>query len=261
MLWDHPHNSGGPRWAKGSCTSSTPHGVPAFAIMRRPHGLQRGLPTPWTATRVARSRPRAGGAQHPLWRHHASNRPPHRLRDVAGSRVPPPGGSVHCKPPGRRGAGGKERAPTRKSIHSLRVWLGRHDSVLVPLLWAPMPRWQAVDKDQVPNAILAYPAKTVIGGRVAKTTKEETVYHTGYAVKVTTAMKDAMEPENRASELRVCCHPRRNAALLRVGTRRGQHKHTERKSARPWPKRPWVPSGHKNETQRCQWAGHQHAEQ
>ena len=33
------------------------------------------------------------------------------------------------------------------------------------------------------------------------------MYHQGYAVKVTTAMKDAMEAENWALELRVCCQP------------------------------------------------------
>ena len=42
---------------------------------------------------------------------------------------------------------------------------------------------------------------------MAKTTKTETVYHKGFAVKVTTAMKDAMEAENWAPELRVCCQP------------------------------------------------------
>ena len=31
------------------------------------------------------------------------------------------------------------------------------------------------------------------------------MYHWGFAVKVTTAMKDAMEAENWVSELGVCC--------------------------------------------------------
>ena len=44
-------------------------------------------------------------------------------------------------------------------------------------------------------------------GRVAETTKTETVYHGGFAVKVTTAMKDTMEAENWAPVLQVCCRP------------------------------------------------------
>ena len=44
-------------------------------------------------------------------------------------------------------------------------------------------------------------------GRVAKTTKEETVYHRGCAVKVSTAMKDTMEAEHLALEPHVCCEP------------------------------------------------------
>ena len=55
------------------------------------------------------------------------------------------------------------------------------------------------------GAVPAYSAEVVIGGRVAKTTKEETVYHRGYAVKVSTAMKDTMEAEHWVLELRVCC--------------------------------------------------------
>ena len=47
----------------------------------------------------------------------------------------------------------------------------------MPLLKAPTPRWQATPKDWIPGAVLAYPAEVVIGGRVAKTTKDETVYH------------------------------------------------------------------------------------
>ena len=47
--------------------------------------------------------------------------------------------------------------------------------------------------------------KAVGGGRVAKTTKEETVYHRGYALRVSTAMKATMETERWAPELRVCC--------------------------------------------------------
>ena len=33
------------------------------------------------------------------------------------------------------------------------------------------------------------------------------MYHTGYAVKVTSAMKDTMEVKNWAPQLRVCCQP------------------------------------------------------
>ena len=52
-----------------------------------------------------------------------------------------------------------------------------------------------------------YLVEAVIG-RVAKTTKEETLYHRGYAVKFSTAMKDTMEAEHCTPELRVCCQPR-----------------------------------------------------
>ena len=52
-----------------------------------------------------------------------------------------------------------------------------------------------------------YPTEAVIGGRMAKTTRMENVYHRGYAIKVTAAMKDTMEAENWAPELRVCCQP------------------------------------------------------
>ena len=80
----------------------------------------------------------------------------------------------------------KERAPTRKGIPGLRVWLARQSAVLVPLLRAPTLRWQAAPKDWFPSVVLAHPAEAVIGGRVAKTTKTETVYHRGFAVTVTT---------------------------------------------------------------------------
>ena len=42
---------------------------------------------------------------------------------------------------------------------------------------------------------------------MAKTTRVETVYHRGCAIKVTTAMKDAMEAKDWTPELRVCCQP------------------------------------------------------
>ena len=101
----------------------------------------------------------------------------------------------------------KERAPTCKGLPGPRAGLARHSAVLAPLLPAPTPRWQAAPKEWAPSTVPAYPAEAVIGGRVAKTTKEETVYHRGYAVKVTPTMKDTMEAENWAPELRVCCQP------------------------------------------------------
>ena len=42
---------------------------------------------------------------------------------------------------------------------------------------------------------------------MAKTTRQETVHHRGYAVKVITAMNNAMEAENLAPELGVCYEP------------------------------------------------------
>ena len=42
---------------------------------------------------------------------------------------------------------------------------------------------------------------------MAKTTKDEIVYHRGGAVKVSTAMRDTMEAEYWAPELRVCSQP------------------------------------------------------
>ena len=74
----------------------------------------------------------------------------------------------------------KERAPTRKGIPSLRAWLACHNAILVPPLQAPTPQWQAAPKDWLPSAVPAYPAEAVIGGRVAKTTKTETVYTRGH---------------------------------------------------------------------------------
>ena len=101
----------------------------------------------------------------------------------------------------------KGRAPAQKGILGLRMWLARHGTVPVPLLRAPSPRWQAAPKDWIPGALPEYLAEAVIKGRVAKTTKEETVYHKGHALKVSTAMKETMEAERWAPELRVCCQP------------------------------------------------------
>ena len=97
--------------------------------------------------------------------------------------------TAHCRIKGKRTL--KERAPARKGIPGL--------------LRVPPPRWQATPKDWIPSAVPAYPAEAVIGGRVAKTTRVETVYHREYAIKVTTTMKDTMEAKDWTPELRVCC--------------------------------------------------------
>ena len=102
----------------------------------------------------------------------------------------------------------KERAPARKGIPGLCMWLACHGAVPVPLLRAPPPRWQVAPKDWIPGAVPEYLAEAVVRGRIAKTTKEETVYHRVHAPKVsTTAMKETMEAERSAPELRVCCQP------------------------------------------------------
>ena len=55
---------------------------------------------------------------------------------------------------------------------------------------------------------------------------------------------DGLSPQGPSSVLPLSVRavkplpPRRNAELLHVGTRRGQHKNAERKLARQWPKRP-----------------------
>ena len=101
----------------------------------------------------------------------------------------------------------KVRAPARKGIPGLRAWLALYGAVLAPMLRVPPLRWQAAPKDWIPGALPAYPAEVVIRGRVAKTTRMETVYHGGHPIKVTTAMKDTMEAKDWAPELRVCCQP------------------------------------------------------
>ena len=73
-----------------------------------------------------------------------------------------------------------------------------------PLLRVPPPRWPTAPKDWIPGAVPAYPAEVVIGGRVARTTWRETMYHGGYPIKVTTAVKDTREANDWARELRVC---------------------------------------------------------
>ena len=52
-----------------------------------------------------------------------------------------------------------------------------------------------------------YQAEAVVGGRVAKTTKEETVSHRGHALRVSAAMKESMVVECWAPELCVCRQP------------------------------------------------------
>ena len=81
----------------------------------------QGPPPYWCGVPAGREQgqwrppPPGGGVQHPVWRRHAGGRPAHNLRQGVGSRVPPPGGSVHCRPPGGRGAGpeGKGTDPQR----------------------------------------------------------------------------------------------------------------------------------------------------
>ena len=166
VLGDHPHTGAGPRRAEGGGDGDP--------------------------------RPPGGGVQHPLWRRHTGGHPPpptiyetvqalgyHHLGDLY---------IAHHRVAGERAL--KERVPTCKGIPGLKAWLACHNAVLVPLLRAPTPRWQAAPKDWIPGAMPAYSAEAVIGGRVAKTTKEETVYHRGYAMKVSAAMKDAMEAEH-----------------------------------------------------------------
>ena len=75
-----------------------------------------------------------------------------------------------------------------------------------------MPRWQAAPKDWIPGDVATYSMEAVVGGRGAKTTKAETVYHRGYVVKVSIAMKATIEAEHWAAELRVYCQP--NDAML-----------------------------------------------
>ena len=101
----------------------------------------------------------------------------------------------------------KEWAPARKGIPGIRAWLARHSAVLAPFVRVPPPQWQAAPKDWILSAVPAYLAEVVIRGRGAKTTRVETVYHGGYPVKVTTAMKDTMEAKDWTPELRVCCQP------------------------------------------------------
>ena len=87
----------------------------------------------------------------------------------------------------------KEKAPTRKGILGLRAWLARHSAVLTPLLRAPTPWWHATPQGWRPSTVPMYPPEAVTEGRVAKTTRMETVYQRRYVIKVTIAMKDTME--------------------------------------------------------------------
>ena len=49
----------------------------------------------------------------------------------------------------------KERERICKGIPGLRSWLARHNAILVPLLWAYTPRWQAAPKDWSPERCTA----------------------------------------------------------------------------------------------------------
>ena len=124
MLRDHPHSSAGPRRAEGGGD-----GGPG---------------------------PPGGRVQHPVWRRQQVVIPPtiyekgqalgyHHPRDLytADHRV----------------AGDwalKERAFTRRGIPSLRAWLARHSAVLVPILRAPTPQWQAAPKNWIPDIVPPY---------------------------------------------------------------------------------------------------------
>ena len=101
----------------------------------------------------------------------------------------------------------KRRAPARKGIPGLRAWLARHAAVLVPLLREPTPRWQAAPKDWIPRAVPTYQAEVIVGGRAAKTTRMETIYHRGQPLRMTAALQDTMETAGWASEPRVCQQP------------------------------------------------------
>ena len=101
----------------------------------------------------------------------------------------------------------KRRAPARKGIPGLRAWLTRHAAVRVPLLREPTPRWQAAPKDWIPRAVPTYQAEVIVGGRAAKTTRMETIYHRGQPLRMTAALQDTMETAGWASEPRVCQQP------------------------------------------------------
>ena len=94
----------------------------------------------------------------------------------------------------------KERAAARKGVPGLRTWLACNNAVL-PSLREPPPRWQAPPKDWILGAVLQHQAQAMVGGRVAKTTKEDTIYHKGLALRVSTAMKETMDADRWASEL------------------------------------------------------------
>ena len=164
---------------------------------------------PWRAKSGGRGGPRppSGGVPHPIRRRHAKSRPPDRLHDGTGFGVHHWGDlcTADHQVKGERTL--KKRAPDRKGIPGLRVRLARQSAVVAPLLRAPPPQWQAAPKGWIVRAVPTYPAEAGIGGRVAKTTRVETVYDRGCAIKVTTAMKETMEAENCGPELRVCCRP------------------------------------------------------
>ena len=98
----------------------------------------------------------------------------------------------------------KRRAPARKGIPGLRAWLARHAAVLVPLLREPTPRWQAAPKDWVPGAVPTYQAEVMVGGRAAKTTRMETIYHRGQPLWMTAALQDTMGTAGWVPEPRLC---------------------------------------------------------
>ena len=100
-----------------------------------------------------------------------------------------------------------ERAPARKAIPGLQAWLARQGAVVAPLMRVPPPQRHSAPQDWIQGVVPTYQAEVVIGGRVAKKARMETVYHGGYPIKVTTAMKDAMDAKDWAPELQGCPQP------------------------------------------------------
>ena len=62
-------------------------------------------------------------------------------------------------------------------------------------------------KDRIPRAVPTYQAEVIVGGRAAKTTRMETIYHRGQPLRMTAALQDKMETAGWAPEPRVCQQP------------------------------------------------------
>ena len=92
----------------------------------------------------------------------------------------------------------------RSLVVALRALLLAHASFLQPMLQAPAPRWQQAPKDWLPGPAAQFRATAVIGGQVAKTTREAVVYQAGQAIKVTTALEVTMKAQGWTVALPVC---------------------------------------------------------